>query len=324
MSFEDIRGQDRAISFLKGSIESGRMSHAYIFYGPGGIGKKLVAMNFAKALNCLGGASEARPCDACVPCRKADSFNHPDILLLKPEKEGGSIAIDDIRTLIRDANLKPYESKKKFYIIDEANGMKEEAASALLKTLEEPPSDSVFILIVENLRKLLATIVSRSQVVKFFPLSINEVKDILVKDHDVEPSKAHLLSHLSAGRLGDALEYADEEFFSKREKVLAALAERTFFESDFDKLSKGDLKIYLSILLTWYRDILISKTLSAEGQPEGPELINIDRKDIILAEAARVGFDSVELMIRRIVSTYSFLEQNANPKLAMAALGLSV
>lgn len=152
MSFEDIRGQDRAISLLKGSIASGRMSHAYIFYGPGGIGKSLVAMNFAKALNCLGD-SESRPCDACAPCKKADASNHPDILLLKPEKEGGSIAIDDVRALIKDASLKPYESRKKFYIIDEASSMKEEAASALLKTLEEPPSDSVFILIVENLKK---------------------------------------------------------------------------------------------------------------------------------------------------------------------------
>jgi DNA polymerase III subunit delta' len=319
VSFKDIQGQDRAISFLKSSIENGRIPHSYIFYGPGGVGKKLAAVNFAKALNCLG-APDGRPCDSCVPCRKADSSNHPDLMILKPEKEGGSIAISDVRALIKDANLKPYEAKKKFYIIDEADGMKEEAANALLKTLEEPPSDSVFILIADSLKKLPATIVSRSQVVKFFPLRTDEVKDILVKRYDVDPDKAHVLSHLSAGRLGDALKYADEEFFAKRDKVMTALANRTFFESDFDKLSKADLKIYLTLLLTWYRDILITKALGGEG----PEVVNIDRKDAILSEAAKTGFDRVEQMIRQIVSTYSFVEQNVNPKLAMAALGVSV
>ncbi len=316
MSFKDIQGQDRAISFLNSSIENGRISHAYIFYGPCGVGKKLAAVNFAKAVNCRGD-SVAKPCDACLQCKKADSSNHPDISLLKPEKEGGSIAVSDVRALIKDASLKPYEAKKKFYIIDEADGMKEEAANALLKTLEEPPSDSVFILIAESLRKLPATIVSRSQAVKFFPLRADEVKDILVKRYNVDPDKAHVLSRLSAGRLGDALKYADEEFFAKREKVMAALANRTFFESDFDKLSKADLKMYLSILLTWYRDILITKA-------DWSEVINIDRKDAILSEAMATGFDKVEQMIRQIVFTYSFVEQNANPKLAMAALGVSI
>ena len=321
MSFKDIQGQDRATSFLRGSIESGRISHAYIFYGPYGIGKKLTAMNFAKALNCsaaneAGGASFAQSCDACIPCRKIDSSNHPDVSVLRPEKEGGSISIDAVRALIKDASLKPYEAKKKVYIIDEADGMKEEASNAFLKTLEEPPSDSVFILIAESLRRLPATIVSRSQVVKFFPLRVDEVKDILIKLYGVDEPKAHVLSHLSAGRLGDAVKYADEAFLAKREKVIAALADRTFFESDFDKLSKTDLKVYLAILLTWYRDILVAKS-------GGPEVVNIDRKDVIIAEAAKTGFDRLEQMIGQIISTYSYVEQNANPKLAMAALGMS-
>jgi DNA polymerase-3 subunit delta' len=321
VSFKDIQGQDRAVTFLRGSIESGRISHAYIFYGPDGIGKKLTAMNFAKALSCsaaneAGGVNFARSCDACISCRKIDSSNHPDVSVLRPEKEGGSIAIDAVRALIKDANLKPYEAKKKVYIIDEADGMKEEASNAFLKTLEEPPSDSVFILIAESLRRLPATIVSRSQVVKFFPLRVDEVKDILIKLYGVDESKAHVLSHLSAGRLGDAVKYADEVFFAKREKVIAALADRTFFESDFDKLSKTDLKVYLAILLTWYRDILVAKS-------GGPEVVNIDRKDAIIAEAAKTGFDRLEQMIGQIISTYSYVEQNANPRLAMAALGIS-
>jgi len=318
VSFKDIKGQDRAISFLKGSIETGRMSHAYIFHGPSGVGKKLTAVNFAKAVNCLGGGASS--CDACASCRKSDSSNHPDLSILKPEKEGSAIGIDAVRALIKDVGLKPYEGKKKFYIIDEASSMKEEAQNALLKTLEEPPSDSVIILIAESLGRLFPTIVSRSQAVKFFPLRIDEVRDILVEKYGVEAPKAHILAHLSSGRLGEALRYRDEEFFAKRDRVITALADRTFFESDFDKLTKADLKIYLNILLTWYRDILVAKA----GGVDGPEVVNIDRKEAILAEAAGTGFDRLDRMIRQVISTNSFVEQNVNPKLAMAALGVSI
>lgn len=318
MSFKDIKGQDRAISFLKGSMASGRISHAYIFYGPGGVGKKLAALNFAKAANCLG--ADADGCDACASCKKIDSSNHPDVLLLKPEEEGGAIGIDDVRALIKDASLKPYEARKKFYIIDDADRMKEEAQNAILKTLEEPPSDSVLILIAESPGRLRSTITSRCQAVKFFALGAEDVKEILVKKHGVDAAKAHILSCLASGRPGEALRYKDEEFFARRDRVVTALANGTFFESDFDKLSKADLKAYLNILLTWYRDILIAKT----GLDGGPEVMNIDRKDAVMAEAANIGFDRLYDIIRQVVSTSYFVEQNANPKLAMAALALSI
>ena len=335
MSFKDIKGQDRAVSFLSGIASTGRVGHAYIFYGPNGVGKSLAAMNFAKAVNCSArtpsGSCDTsvspgshpeltEGCDSCPSCRKIDSGNHPDLLLLRPDKELSPVGIDDVRALIKDIGLKPYEGRKKFYIIDGASAMKEEASNALLKTLEEPPSDSVIILIADSLAPVLSTIVSRAQVVKFFPLGIGEVKEILVKNYGVDGTKAHIASHLSSGRLGEALRYKDEDFLARRQKAVTALAAGTFFDSDFDKLAKPELRTYLGIMLTWYRDMLVAK-----AAPErGPELINIDRARDVLDAAAGCDIGRIEDAIARVLGAFSHIEQNANPKLVMAALGVSI
>ncbi len=199
MSFKDIKGEDSAIAFLKASLKNNRIYHAYIFCGPNGVGKRLTALNFAKALNCAAsnGASDdacdpstgsgSNPehsqkvdaCDNCGPCKKIDSLTHLDVSILRPAKEGGSISIDEIRALIKNISFKAIEGRKKICIIDGAESMKHEAANAILKTLEEPPADSVLILITENLKALFHTIVSRSQVVRFFPLGLKEIEEIL-------------------------------------------------------------------------------------------------------------------------------------------------
>ena len=319
MSFKDIRGHSRPIDFLKRSLENDTLSHAFIFFGPSGIGKKLVALNLAKAINCMAEKS-ARPCDACAPCKKIGSANHPDIFLIQPEKEGASIKIDTIRDLIKDIGLKPYEARKKAYIIDEAETMTPDAQNALLKTLEEPPSESVLVLVTENMDALLPTIVSRSQVIRFFPLAIEEVKDALVSMHEVDEARAHVLAHLSSGRIGEALRYKDAHFFEKRSKVIKGLIAKTFFDADFDGLSRKDMKLYLYIMLTWYRDILVAK--SAPGAVS--TLVNIDSTDAITAAAKSMAFDKVDAIIKQIIATNSFLDQNANPKLAMSTLGLLV
>lgn len=318
MSFSDIKGQDSAIRFLKSALETNRVSHAYIFLGPQGVGKKLAALNFAKALNCKPEAPD-RPCDSCISCKKIDGLNHPDISLLKQEEKSPSIKIDKVRELIRSIGLKPYEGKKKVYVIDGADFLTQEASNALLKTLEEPPSESVLILIAEDLAALFRTIVSRSQVVRFFPLGMDAIREVLIKEYKIDDMKAHILSHLSAGGIGSALAFKDEDFFDKRSSLITGLLHNTFFDSDFEGISRNDLKSYLGLMLTWYRDILISKI-----GLEGSHFINIDRKDTIAAEAKRLNYDYMYNAIREIITTSGFLDQNANPKLAMSALGLKI
>ena len=334
MSFESIQGQDRAVSFLKGSLQSGRISHAYIFYGPRGVGKMLAAVNFAKALNCeapdakhcdpepVEGSHPGRVegCDRCAACKKIEALTHPDFCVVRQPDGALSIGINEIRGLIGDINLKPYEAKKKVYVLDRVNALTDQAANALLKTLEEPPTDSVLILIVENLGALLPTIVSRSQVVKFFTLATDTIRDILVKAHGVEDNKAGVLASLASGSIGEAIRYKDGKFFEKRSALVKALADGTFFDRDFDRVPRAELKTDLNIMLTWYRDIMVVKALGSSGAP----LVNIDVKETIARDAGAIGFDRLDRIITQIISTGAFLEQNVNPKLAMAALGITI
>ena len=319
MSFGDIKGQDRAVTFLKNAASSGRVSHAYIFLGPSGVGKKLAALNFAKALNCLSEA-RMRPCDECASCRKADNGNHPDIMLLKPEKGAASFKIEKIRELINQTALKAYEGRRKVYIIDEASSLTREAISALLKTLEEPASDSTLIMLFEDLRYVPRTILSRSQVIRFFPMRFGEIRDYLVKERKLDAAKAELMARVSGGRIGDALGFDDESILSKREKLLAAMARQDIFSVDFDEMSKEELRVSLDTMLSWYGDLLAAK-VSAGGEAF---LFNADRKDVIRKVSAEMDADAISRAIEDIIKAGSYIDDNANAKLVMGVLGLRI
>ena len=318
MLFRDIRGQDSAIEFLKNSIAKNKVSHAYIFVGPSGVGKRLTAVNFAKALNCLD-AKDGEPCGVCAQCRKIDASNHPDVLIFYPEKEGSSLGVDKIRAVTKDIGLKPYEGRKKVYILDSADSMTQEAQNALLKTLEEPPSDSVIILITENINALFSTVRSRARRIRFFPLPGAEVRRILVDNYKVDNDRAEVLSRISSGEPARAIKYNDESFFEKRNRIIDALRNGTLPDSDLDGFSRPDLRLALDIMLTWYRDILIAKTGGGLQT-----LINVDKSDLIQDEAMKAGFDELNSTISQIILTGSFLDQNINQKLAMGLLAINI
>lgn len=284
MSFADVKGQDRAITFLKNAVIGGRAAHAYIFLGPPGSGKKLAALNFAKALNCLSAPGD-RPCDKCASCKKADNGNHPDVMLLKPDKGASSFKIEKIRELIAQINLKAYEGRKKVYIIDEASSLTREAINALLKTLEEPPSDSVLVMLFDNLRYVPRTIISRSQIVRFIPLRTED------------------------GRSA-----------SGREEIIGAAARGAFFDIDFDDMTKDELKASLDTMLSWYRDLLIAKLFPDGDAP----FFNADRKELIMKTAVRTDSTSISRAMDEIINALSNLDGNANAKLAIGVLGAKI
>lgn len=320
MSFKDIRGQDNAVNFLKRALESDKTSHAYIFAGPAGAGKSLTAVSFAKALNCTSEADE-KPCDECPSCRKIDGSNHPDVFLLKPEKEGSSLGIDKVREVIKNIGLKPYEAKKKVYIIDGAASLTQEAQNAFLKTLEEPPSDSVIIFIAERSGDLFPTIESRSQTIKFYPLKTDDISHVLRKGYKLDADRARVLSRIANGSLARALKLNEEKFFERRSAVLKGLVDGSFFDSDFEGLTKPAVRSYLDMMLTWYRDILIMKASKSSGESL---LVNADKSEIIKKEASSLDFRFLDDVIKQIMLTRSFLEQNVNLKLAMSVLGANI
>jgi len=319
MSFKDILGHDKAIEFLLRSIENKMTSHAYIFTGPEGIGKKLVALNFAKSLNCLE-APKARPCDGCISCRKIDSSNHPDVFIVEPAKEGSRLGIDKVRELIKNVSLKPYEGRTKVYIIEGAGTLTSEASNAFLKTLEEPPSDSVIIFITDNAEGLLPTISSRCQTLKFFSLGADDVCGILEKKHGIDGIRSKILSRISSGSCGVALKINEKKFFEKRELVLGGLADGSFFDLDFEKLPKNEIRMYLDMILSWYRDVLVIKS----SDKASGSVINIDKIDEVRKEALRRDFGYLENVIKQAIMTCSFLDSNANAKLALGVLGANL
>lgn len=205
MSLSDIIGQEKAIGMLTGILIQKRLAGSYIFSGEAGTGKKLSAVNFAKALNCLGAGSgpdfPVDSCDECDSCRKIDAGSHPDLLLISPEDR--QIKIDEIRLVDDALSFRPFEGRKKVVIVDDADTMNSAAANAFLKTLEEPPEDSVVILIASRTDRLPATIRSRCSRINFVTLSLSACKRVLqgkLRDEDLD-----VLARLSMGKPGVAL-----------------------------------------------------------------------------------------------------------------------
>jgi len=167
MAFHDIIGQDKAINILVRTMQRGRIASSYLFAGEPGIGKKYTAVTLAKALNCLTSLGDA--CDECPSCKKIDSGIHPDFLLISPES--GQIRIEEIRAIDEMLSLKAFEGRYKVVIVDDADTMNQYAANAFLKRLEEPPGESLIILVSSNPARLPDTIRSRCSRINFTPLS---------------------------------------------------------------------------------------------------------------------------------------------------------
>jgi DNA polymerase-3 subunit delta' len=207
MSLKDIIGQEKAVGMLSGVIRRQRIASSYLFCGEPGIGKKTVAINFAKALNCkkteadgyqLAADSSGDACDECESCIKIDAGTHPDFLVVSPEER--QIRIEEIRTIDDALSFKPFEGRKKVVIVDEAEAMNLPAANAFLKTLEEPPEDSIIILVTSRPDLLPATIRSRCFRVNFSSLSSEACRRVLAGK--IEATDIDLLVRLSMGRPG--------------------------------------------------------------------------------------------------------------------------
>lgn len=279
-TFEEIRGNTPLVEQLRRSAASGRSSHAYLFLGGAGAGKRLIANTFAKALQCEG---EKRPCDSCKSCHAFNHGNHPDVIYFQPLKSGKTYTIEDVREqLLETVDLKPFQYEKKIYIIEKADTLNIQSQNALLKTLEEPPAHAVFLLLAERAEAFLPTILSRVVVMKIRPLSAETIADYLMQaGHLAEES--HILSAYAQGRIGQALELVEDEGFREmRQDILGKLeALPSMSEGDAYLLAKdlegykNDLR-FLDIMELWYRDLLTAKSLREEGY-----LIQRDKKDAI-------------------------------------------
>lgn len=220
MSFASIIGHERPVSILKRAIGNDALAHAYLFSGEQGIGKSMTAHALAAALNCAAPSPDGG-CGACPSCRKTAARSHPDVHVLVPD--GAEIKIDQVRAAQSDLSLRPFEGRRKVLIVDNAETLNEASSNAFLKTLEEPPGESLIILVTSMPQSLLITIRSRCQELKFNPLPRKVLAEALRRLRSLDEGDALFLAALSRGSLGRALSMDSAEEKQAREQVAGML-----------------------------------------------------------------------------------------------------
>lgn len=324
MSFQDVIGHERPIKLLRRAIEQDKVVHSYLFAGNEGIGKRWVALQFAKALNCLErGENNGDACDRCLSCKKIDHRLHPDVMLIEPE--GQTLKVDQVREMQRDLAFRPYEGRYRVCILTAADRMAPNMSNTLLKTLEEPPLHTVIVLLANNPRVMLPTILSRCQLIRFNPLPSPSVSDWLIKEKGLEEREAHLLASLSEGSPGKALEIQEEIDQIPRGELLQNWAGLTFFSMEqmegwIESLpsQRENLLLILEVVKTLLRDLIVSKI-----SQEGSMLIHSDLSDEIEAVASRWSLPPLLRRMEVLHQTSQSIKGNANTRLALEAMMLS-
>jgi len=284
MRWEQLaKRQPVAAKMLQSGLEKGRISHAYLFEGRRGTGKKAASLLLAKSLFCLSPSGIA-PCMECHNCRRIDSGNHPDVRVISPD--GGSIKKEQIEWLQREFTKTAVESDKKMYIVEHADQMTTSAANSLLKFLEEPHAGTVAVLLTEQSHRLLETVVSRCQVLSFRPLPPTELADQLIEER-VPMTLALLAAHLT-NSYDEALALSQERWFAEARTLVLQLYEMLgkpelqllFFIHDrlFPHFpEKHQLDLGLDLLLYIYRDLLHIQTGRTESALYQDELDRLQR-----------------------------------------------
>jgi len=324
MAFKDVLGHSKAITLLQRAITNEKVVNSYLFLGNEGIGKKVVALQFAKALNCLGKEVEAgEACDHCVSCKKIDHALHPDVLLIEPE--GQNIKVDQIRQLQKELVYRPYEGRRRVCILTAADRMAPHIPNTLLKTLEEPPLHTVIILLANNSRFILSTILSRCRPVRFHPLPIPLLTRWLTDTKGFAAAEAHLLASLSEGSPGKALEIQEEIRQVEREELLKDWAgskslsiEKIGSWVESLPSQRESLLLILEVAKTLLRDLVMAKTLR-----KGSALIHSDLKSAIESMAASWSLLSLLNRIEILHQTTLAIKANANTSLALEAMMLT-
>jgi DNA polymerase-3 subunit delta' len=274
MPFTDIIGQEKPLSFLRGALAYNRLHHAYLFTGPEGVGKRTTARLMAMALHCkeLPGDS----CGRCIECMRIRDCNHPDVRTIEPLPGRKEITIHQIRATEKELQYRSFSGGSKIAIVDPAALLNHAAQNALLKTLEEPPENSVLILISTRAGALLPTVRSRCGCVSFGPIPRQGLVDFLTSTKGYAREEAQLLAALSMGSLGVALAMRDKELCTDRREWGRRLAElrsgdyrRAMEIAEALASNRGESLEFLRWVPSWYRDLLVQRL----GQGE---VVNLD------------------------------------------------
>ena len=329
-----IFGQDHLLKRMELTLQQGRQSHAYLLCGPPRVGKMALAINLAQAVNCLEGLGV--PCGSCTQCIRIAGGHHADVRIVAPGQGEAArsaqtmIGINEIKEALRRVSLNPYEGTTSIVILDGAESMSDEAANALLKTLEEPPPQVMFLLLTANEGAVLPTIRSRCQTMSLTPLPKNLMIERLVTEHQVTPEQAEQLFRLSrgcmgwaVGALGDSqvLEQRQADLERMLETLEAGLETRFTYANEVAALfarEREAAKDLLALWLRWWRDLLLIK----EGGSEF--LHNADHEESLNNQASDLSTAEILKFLNHLVQTMSNLDSNVSPRLAMEVLMLNL
>ncbi|MFQ5823377.1 MAG: DNA polymerase III subunit delta' [bacterium] len=351
MPFNKIIGQHRVKLFFQKALERGRISHAYLMVGDRGVGKEATALELAKALFCSNNTS--KPCQACSDCLRVAKLSHPDLRFIFPaptkvtederkrilksiatnpyqRKEiwaNPSISIEQIREIRRASAFKSLEDKGRVIIIVDAERMTLEASNALLKILEEPPQKMYLLLISSRANLLLPTITSRCQLIKFDPLTVEEIEKALIERNSVKANQARLSARLAAGSYRQALELLDEHLQELRDQALEFF--RKSIQSDFKQIifvedflhsmqqDSKKIKDILILLTNWFRDVMVF--LKTEGD-HTDRLVNFDQVDVLKKFTNKFPNADLYSAVQEIEKSLELIDRNVQLNLILIVL----
>ncbi|MFZ4628986.1 MAG: DNA polymerase III subunit delta' [Blastocatellia bacterium] len=327
MGFDRLIGNERNKEVLQRLLARQQLGGTFLFAGPAGVGKRQFAMELAKAANCLAispGATE--PCDQCSTCRRIDEGTYGDLLTLTPD--GPSIRIAQTRAMNDEVHYRPREGRQRFFLIDDADRLREEAANSLLKTLEEPPPTSTIILLTARPDSLLRTIRSRARRLTFSPLAIDELERYLAAHYPRPAAETALLARLARGRLGAALSI-DLSLYRQERRTLVELLEllvegerrfRLLKAAEFlGKKEREEFEHSLDLLDGLLRDLLL--VAGGAGQAA---VVNLDIAERLEDLASRLPVARLILWIDRFDQLRRQLRVNINRQIATEAVLFSL
>jgi DNA polymerase III subunit delta' len=330
MTWSKIIGHQRQIDSFRQIVARQRMAHAYLFVGPPGIGKRLFAQELAKALLCEASRSEGKDlqaCDQCDACLLVDAGTHPDLFMVSRPEDKNEIPVALMQELCRNFSLKSARGKGKIGILDDADDLNEESANSFLKTLEEPPPGSLFILVGASGDRQLATIKSRCQMVRFAPLPDTQVGQLL-RQQGVEPALIERLIRLAAGSPGQALALADEALWQFRRTMLQALVQprvasvalaRSFVEfiEEAGKESALQRRRALAALRLLVESFADALRLQVGAPPRSADAADMP---LLEALARRAEPDKIPALIERSLETEAHLGRYVQLSLVLEGL----
>jgi len=318
MNHFEVVGQSGLISQLYKIVESKKFSSAYMFLGSEGMGKKTVSKMFVASILCAQPSFGA--CGVCPNCKQSLHDNHPDVLTVKTEKQ--SIGIDEIRKIQKELYKSPYQSDNKIIIIDDAHLLTVQAQNALLKSLEEPPSYVIFILLSQSLQNILPTVLSRMIIYRLKPLDKEVLTHLIVKRTDTSPQFAKMFAIMSEGNPGKAISLAvSSDFMIQREEIFKFV---NFEFEGFSSLLQSEcletkpfefVEITIDLLISWFRDCIVFLETN-----DIDLLINIDKLDMIKVFVDRVSLSDAKELIEIMEKAKKMLRRNTNSQLVVENL----